>query len=98
LRIRPYNSALNQLTGKICNEIGLGGSDVCLFETRVAFDCVLRNKVQKFGGVTDNLGLCSNHINLMKKNIETASPSRGDFSLVLDNYLDQVSYATKSFV
>jgi hypothetical protein len=34
----------------------------------------------------------------MKKNIETASPSRGDFSDVLDNYLDQVSYATKSFV
>lgn len=42
LKLRPYNQALSQLTGKVCGEIGLGSSDVCLFETRVAFDCVLR--------------------------------------------------------
>ena len=98
LRIRPYNAALTQLTGKICNEIGLGESDVCLFETRVAFDCVLRNKVQKMGSITDNLGLCSNHINTMKKNIEQSGSAHGDFSAVLDNYLDQVNYSTRSFV
>jgi hypothetical protein len=98
LRIRPYNAALNQLTGKICNEIGMGDSDICLFETRVAFDCILRNKVQKFGSVTDNVGLCSIHINNMKKNIEQSSAARSDFSSVIDNYLDEVNYMTKSFV
>ena len=98
LRLRPYNAALTQLTGKICNEIGLGESDVCLFETRVAFDCVLRQKVQKMGSVTDNLGLCSNHINNMKKNIEQAGGVRNDFSSVLDNHLDHVNYMPRSFV
>lgn len=42
LKIRPYNQKLTQLTGQICGELGLGESDVCLFETRLAFDCVLR--------------------------------------------------------
>ena len=98
LRIRPYNAALTQLTGKVCNEIGLGQSDVCLFETRVAFDCVLRNKVQKMGSVTDNIGLCSIHINNMKKNIEQTGSAQGDFSSKLDNYLDKINYSTKSFV
>ncbi len=98
LKLRPYNSALNQLTGKICNEIGMGGSDVCLFETRVAFDCVLRQKVQKMGSITNNLGLCSNHINTMKKNIEQSSAAHADFSSVLDRHLDEVNYMSKSFV
>jgi hypothetical protein len=98
LRLRPYNQALSQLTGKICGELGLGSSDVCLFETRVAFDCVLRQKVQKFGAITDNIGHCSNHINTMKSNIQKAGPSRSDFSSMIDNYLEEVNYMPKSFV
>ena len=42
LTLRPYNQKLNLLTGKICGEIGLSENDVCLFETRLAFDCLLR--------------------------------------------------------
>lgn len=98
LTLRPYNQRLTQLTGQICGEIGLGESNVCLFETRVAFDCLLRHKVQKFGTVTDNLGLCSNHINAMKANIGKESPSRGDFAQVLDGYLEDLHYQQKSFV
>lgn len=69
LRIRPYNTALGSLTKSLCSEIGLEESDVCLFETRVAFDCLLRKKVTKFGDLTDNLGACKIHINNMKQNI-----------------------------
>ena len=98
LRLRPYNAALNSLTHKICGEIGLGESDTCLFETRTAFDCVLRKKVQKFGAVTDNLGHCSHHINTMKKNIGNANPIRSDFGKMLDDYLDEIHYMSKSFV
>ena len=76
LRLRPYNAALNTFTQKVCTELGLAGSDVCLFETRTAFDCVLRHKVDKFGSVTDNLGLCSIHINNMKDNISKANPTQ----------------------
>ena len=98
LRLRPYNQELTKLTSTLCNEIGLGSSDVCLFETRVAFDCVLRQKVQKFGAVNDNLGTCSNHINVMKAHIEKAGPSRADFASVLDHKLDELNYMRKSFV
>jgi hypothetical protein len=92
LTLRPYNERLSQLTGKICGEIGLGDSDVCLFETRVAFDCLLRKKVQKWGAVTDNVGTCSEHINAMKANIEKAQPSRVDFASVLDGHLEDLHY------
>ena len=92
LRIRPYNAALNSFTHKICNEIGLETSDNCLFETRTAFDCVLRARVGKFGSVTDNLGKCTHHINNMKRNIEAENPVRSDFGNLLDNYLDEVNF------
>ncbi len=69
--------------------MGLGHNDVCLFETRVAFDCVLRKKVQKMGALTDNIGQCSNHINTMKANIEKES-ARKDFGKLIDGYLDEV--------
>ena len=98
LRLRPYNDALNAVTQKACSDIGLGDSDVCLFETRTAFDCVLRQKVQKFGTVTDNLGHCSHHINNMKVNVEKAGPIRSDAGNILENYLDQFHYMRKSFV
>ena len=96
--MRPYNNRLTELTTKICGDLGLANNDVCLFETRTAFDCLLRQKVQKFGPVTDNIGHCSTHINNMKRNIEGAGPSRNDFGNVLDNYLDDINYMTKSFV
>lgn len=51
LKTRPYNDALNTFTSKICGELGLPDSDVCMFETRTAFDCVLRGKVTKLGEV-----------------------------------------------
>lgn len=74
LRVRPYNHALTSLTSKICGELGLPSSDVCLFETRTAFDCLLRQKVQKMGAITDNLGHCKHHISNMKVNIEKENP------------------------
>ncbi len=98
LRIRPYNQALTTLTHKICGEIGLESSEVCLFETRTAFDCVLRQKVQKMGSITDNLGHCSYHINNMKRNIEPEGPVRSDYAKILDGYLDELHYMRKSFV
>ena len=98
LRLRPYNQKLSELTGKICGEIGLGESDVCLFETRLAFDCLLRQKVQKMGGLTDNLGACVTHINTMKANIEKEGPVRTDFAHLIDGYLDELNYMPRSFV
>lgn len=98
LRIRPYNQELTKLTNKICGEIGLSENDVCLFETRVAFDCVLRSKVQKLGSVLDNLGTCSSHINVMKANIEKEGPIRSDFGKILSDRLEELHYMPKSFV
>jgi hypothetical protein len=89
---------LGGLTQKVCNDLGLGDSDVCLFETRTAFDCVLRQRVQKMGSLTDNLGHCVAHINNMKNNIGQAGPSRADFQDVLDRYLDDINYKSQSFV
>ena len=66
LTIRPYNAALTELTSDICNQVGQNRSDLCLFETRTAFDCLLRNKVRKFGDIMDNVGACSHHISNMK--------------------------------
>ena len=54
LTLRPYNQALGVLADKICREVGQADQDRCLFETRTAFDCVLRSKVQKFGDSMDN--------------------------------------------
>ena len=98
LRLRPYNDALNAVTQRACEEIGLGESDVCLFETRTAFDCVLRQKVQKFGAISDNLGQCSHHIHNMKVHIEKANPIRNDASRILDNYLEEFHHMRRSFV
>ena len=69
-----------------------------MFETRTAFDCLLRHKVTKFGDITDNIGACSYHINNMKVNIGKASPSRDDYGKVLDFYLEELNYMRKSFV
>ena len=56
LTLRPYNQKLSEFTSALCKEIGQDNSDTCLFETRVAFDCLLRNKVRKGGDVEDNIG------------------------------------------
>ena len=53
LTLRPYNAELNKLSGSICEQLGKGSDDRCLFETRTAFDCVLRNKVRKYGDMMD---------------------------------------------
>ena len=50
LTLRPYNAKLGALTSSVCAAIEGGEpSDRCLFETRTAFDCVLRGKVQQYG-------------------------------------------------
>ena len=61
-----------------------------MFETRTAFDCVLRNKVRKYGDIMDNQGACKNHIANMKAAL-------GE-SLVLDKHLEEVTFMRKSFV
>ena len=53
---------------------------MCLFETRTAFDCLLRHKVQKFGDISDNIGACKHHIANMKSAVGHIT--------VLDKHLD----------
>ena len=91
LVLRPYNQALGQLTSKICAEAGQADSDVCLFETRTAFDCLLRNKVRKFGDITDNVGACKHHIAHMKEAL-------GGHESMLDKHLTELNNMPRSFV
>ena len=74
LTIRPYNEKLNELTVDICKELGHEKSDNCLFETRTAFDCVLRARVRKGANELDNVGSCKHHIEYLK-----ATMSRSDY-------------------
>ena len=67
-------------------------NDKCLFETRTAFDCVLRMRVRKYGDMTDNLGACKHHISNMKNALGE------EHSTLLDNHLEKLNYARKSFV
>ena len=92
LTLRPYNEKLNQLAAQICSEVGQAESDRCLFETRTAFDCVLRNKVRKFGDIMDIQGACKNHITNMKEALGVANAP------LLDVHLEEVAYMRKSFV
>ena len=92
LTLRPYHDKLNQLSGAICQQIGQGDSDRCLFETRTAFDCVLRNKVRKYGETMDVQGACKNHISNMKEALGASSTS------IIDKHLEEVTYMRKSFV
>ena len=93
-KLRPYNAALNDLTNGLCKELGQEGSDNCLFETRTAFDCLLRHRVRKNGDITDNIGACKNHINNMKSQV-----SRSDHSnRFLDAKLRELDDMRKSFV
>ena len=89
LTVRPYNEKLNELTSSICEELGHGGSDLCKFETRTAFDCVLRARVRKGANEIDNVGGCKHHIENMK-----AAVSRSEHaSRMLDtklNYLNEM--------
>ena len=49
LTLRPYNAKLTELTQELCSSLGHQDSDMCLFETRTAFDCLLRHRVRKGG-------------------------------------------------
>ena len=91
LVLRPYNAALGALTAKICYEANQTASDVCLFETRLAFDCLLRNKARKFGDITDNVGACKHHIASMK----AALPGH---EALLSHHIDEITNMRRSFV
>ena len=65
---------------------------MCLFETRTAFDCLLRNKVRKYGDIMDNVGACSHHINNMK------SALGDEHSGVLDSEIEKLNFMRQSFV
>ena len=80
------------LASRVCEEAGQAGQERCLFETRTAFDCVLRQKVQKGGNIYDNAGACANQISWMK---EALGPKAHD---AIDAHLESVIYARKSFV
>ena len=90
LTLRPYNAALSTLTAKICDEVNMNGDDRCEFETRTAFDCLLRHRVTKFGDMTDNLGACTHHIANMKSYLGHEE--------ALDKHLHQLNNMSKSFV
>ena len=64
LTLRPYNAKLGELTQQVCSVIegSDSTSDRCLFETRTAFDCVLRHKARQYGAQTDNIGACKTQI------------------------------------
>ena len=90
LTLRPYNQALGQLTASVCQEVGMAEQDVCLFEARTAFDCLLRRKVSKLGDITDNEGACKHHIANMK-----AALGHPEY---LDKKLRELNYMPRSFV
>ena len=90
LTLRPYNTALTALSEKICTEVDQQGQDKCLFETRTAFDCLLRQKVRKFGDLTDNVGACKHHIANMKASV--------GHETVLDKHIEEIHYMRQSFV
>ncbi len=90
LQLRPYNTALGALADKICNEVAQGGQERCLFETRTAFDCLLRQKVRKFGDLTDNVSACKHHISNMKQAV--------GHEAILNKHIDEIQYMRQSFV
>ena len=99
LTLRPYNSALGDLSSSVCTDLGHNGVneqkwDRCVFETRTAFDCLLRHRVTKGGDVTDNISACKFHINNMKDAV-----ARSDFDKrFLDDKLTSLNDMRKSFV
>ena len=94
LTLRPYDQRLSEVTKAVCNKLGQGESDACLFETRTAFDCVLRNKVRKGGDIEDNIGKCSFHIAQMKAHVSRSDEHHD----ILDRELSRLNYMSKSFV
>jgi hypothetical protein len=80
------------LSERICGDAGMGGQDMCLFETRTAFDCLLRRKVQQQGDLTDNVGLCSQHINNMKMALGETNHS------MLNGHIERLNLSRVSFV
>ena len=78
----------------MCKELGHDNSDLCLFETRTAFDCVLRARVRKGANELDNVGACKYHIENMK-----AAVSRSDYhTRMLDAKLNHLNEMRQSFV
>ena len=90
LTLRPYNTALTALSHKICTEVNQSAQDKCLFETRTAFDCLLRNKVRKYGDITDNVGACKHHIANMKSAVGHEN--------ILNKHIEEIEYMRQSFV
>ena len=94
LTLRPYNQALSELTSSLCTELGQAGQDTCLFETRTAFDCLLRHRVRKGHDLEDNIGQCKYHVEQMRANV-----SRSDFATrLLDDKLKTLNDMRQSFV
>jgi len=50
------------------------------------------------GAVTDNIGACRIHINTMKDKIEGEGPSNAEYRQIIDRHMEQIQYATRSFV
>eukprot|EP00351_Strombidinopsis_sp_SopsisLIS2011_P000496 CAMPEP_0116874238 /NCGR_PEP_ID=MMETSP0463-20121206/5675_1 /TAXON_ID=181622 /ORGANISM="Strombidinopsis sp, Strain SopsisLIS2011" /LENGTH=118 /DNA_ID=CAMNT_0004517633 /DNA_START=2037 /DNA_END=2393 /DNA_ORIENTATION=+ len=99
LTLRPYNKELHEVSSNMCQQVGLGHSNnVCMFEVRTALDCVMRNKVRKFGDIADNLGACKHHISNMKQNLSKEAGVNKDFEKSLDSSFSDLHYARKSFV
>ena len=80
------------LTESICGDAGMAGQDMCLFETRTAFDCILRRKVQSQGDLTDNVGACSHHITNMKMALGEAHHD------MLNGHIERLHLSRVSFV
>ena len=91
LTLRPYNARLGDLTKSVCAALG-DDSDRCLFETRTAFDCVLRGKVKQYGSEMDNIGACKHHIDNAKQALGASSAA------VIDSTVEKLHYARTSFV
>ena len=76
----------------MCDDVGQGGEDKCLFEVRTAFDCLYRHKVRKGGDFNDNRGACRHHISNMK---EALGEGHADY---LDDKISSIVYARHSLV
>ena len=89
LQLRPYNAKLGQVSSDFCAATGAADSDACLFATRTAVDCVMRNKVSKYGDLMDNLGQCKYHIDHLKQVVGPDFASRADDTLKRLNNMNQ---------
>jgi hypothetical protein len=89
--LKPYNSKLNEWTQGVCSQIGLhGANDVCLFESRLAADCVIRGRTRKFGDIEDNVGQCAHHVASFKRNVGLEVGVFPKFESIIDEQINQL--------